>query len=278
MRTKVIENADRKVMISASRRTDMLACQPDRLAAALTGQLRSTRSLTPDRVHTLLISTKDYRNYLDHEPLKAVCRQCDQVCFNFTLTGFGGTELEPRVPSPELLLDRLPELVEAVGDGRRVSWCYDPILSWHGLSNVSATVFDEYARCFCNAGIQRVFCMFFYPYANSRITPDCLEDEQRREFAQAAKEICQRLGLELSFCHLPKLHMLKCVDLDWLCRLHPENDRTPIEHYRQIKREDATYCRDAIWDIGWYVPPCPHGCLYCYGSPASEKRAGRCVD
>lgn len=255
----------RKYVVSASRRTDMLASAPERLVQALEGGLPFSRHLSPERVHTLLISTKDFRNFLDRPEVSSVCGRCDQVCFNLTITGLGGSPLEPGVPSMSLLLPRLPELAEAVGDPRRITWCFDPILEWHGLGNKSVDLFQAIAAAFAAMGARRVMAMFYFPYRNSRISPDAIPAEEKARFAGEIDQVCASLGLDLSFCHVPGMHRLRCVDLGWLAELHPHQDASVIRHYQAVKRPTANYCRDAIWDLGWYKPPCQHGCLYCYG-------------
>ena len=252
-------------MVSASRRTDLLAFAPERLIQALEGRLPFSHQLRPERVHTLLISTKDFRNFLDLPDVKTVCSRCDQVCFNLTITGLGGSPLESGVPHMSLLLHRLSELAEAVGDPRRITWCFDPILEWNGLSNKSKELFESIAMKFAAIGARRVMAMFYFPYRNSHISPDEIPSEEKVRFAGEIDQICASLDLELSFCHIPGMHRLRCVDLRWFAELHPQKDASVIPHYKTVKRPTANYCRDAIWDLGWYKPSCQHGCLYCYG-------------
>lgn len=254
----------RKYVISASRRTDLVACQPDRLASILSGESKLGKRLRPEHVHTLLISTKDFRPLLDNPVLRQLASRCDQVCINLTITGFGGTELEPRVPTAESLLARLPELAHLVKDARRITWCYDPVFTWEGHTNIDETFFTSTASHFANLGCKRVMAMFYFPYRNAWIAPELPPMTERKNYARRVTDISRNLGMDLSFCHVPGFHTMKCVDLEWYCFLHPQQDKSVIDHYRRIKKTDANYCRDAVWDVGWYLPPCRHGCLYCY--------------
>lgn len=267
----------RKYVISASRRTDMVACQPDHLAALLRGESKQTKRLRPELIHTLLVSTKDYRPLLDNTSLRQLATKCDQVCLNLTVTGFGGTILEPQVPPAEVLLSRLRELANFVGDARRITWCFDPVFRWKQYSNISEEMFHSIASHFAEAGIKRVMAMFYHPYGNARINPEIPPMADRREFAERVDNMCVDMGLELSFCHVPGLHKMKCVDLQWYCTLHPAQDRSILEHYLNVKKCDASYCRDAIWDIGWYLPPCKHGCLYCYAVAERHSSTGETI-
>ncbi len=258
------DKARRKYVVSASRRTDMLACDPDRLLAALTGQLPTTRGLEPERVHTLLLSTKDFSPLLDHQGLSDVAKRCDQVCINLTITGFGGTELEPKVPNHSLLLNRLGELVEYVGDPRRILWCYAPILSYEGMSNFSIEMFESIATPISKKGITRAILTFYIPYGNSRIVPNKISSDKMFLFAQEVDAIATSLGMQMSICKMKNYHRLRCVDMKWYSELHPKRDDSIVAHYQKLKKP-AGHCRDAIWDIGWYTPRCSHACLYCYG-------------
>ena len=252
-------------MVSASRRTDMLAFQPNRLLAAITGELPFAKVLAPQKIHTLLISTKDFRNILDHRILKDTCSQCDQVCFNLTITGLGGTVIEPCVPDPSVLVERLSELVKFIGGPHRITWCFDPILIWDNVSNMDLKLFIRLANEFAAMGVKRVMAMFFYPYRNAKINPPDIPMTEKQDFAHQVNEICVDLDMKLSFCHVPGFHSHRCVDLSWFAALHPAQDNTPLSHYKKIKCADSSYCRDAIWDVGWYLPKCHHGCVYCYG-------------
>lgn len=255
--------------MSASRRTDLLACRPQQLVDAIEGRTAATRVLRPEKIHTLLISTKDYRNILDIPELGNACGRCGQVCFNLTVTGLGGTALEPHVPRPADLLARLEELCDYVGDPRRITWCFDPVVTWGGITNMSVPLFEELAGAFGAVRVERVMAMYYFPYGNSRIHPEIPEEAERVEFAQSVDGICRTHGLSLSFCHVPGLHRCKCVDVGWFSQLHPNRDDSVVDHYKN-DRPLGRNCHDAVWDIGWYLPACRHGCLYCYG-----KAAGR---
>jgi len=258
------DNVRRKYVVSASRRTDMLACDPDRLLAALNGNLPTTKCLNPERIHTLVISTKDFRPLLDHTELSKVVKRCDQVCINLTITGFAGTRLEPKVPSHKLLLNRVGELVDYVGDPRRILWCFSPILSWEGFSNFSLEMFESIATPIAKEGINNSILTFYIPYGNSRISPDLINQDKRLLFAQKVDAIAQSLGMQMSICKMKNYHRLRCVDMQWYAELHPEKDGSVVGYYQKMKKP-AGHCRDAIWDIGWYTPRCGHACLYCYG-------------
>jgi hypothetical protein len=242
----------------------MLVGQMDRLIAALEGRLPSMPTLSAEKIHTLLISTKDFRPLLDVPSLRKAAEKCDQVCVNLTITGLGGTLIEPRVPTMKVMLDRIRELVDFVGDPRRITWCYSPILSWNGISNMSVEMFSSIAEKMSLIGVSRIMAVFFQTYSHKRITPDNVDPEVKLRFAEEIDNIAGKLGFTVSVCKYGRLHRLKCVDMDYFVDVHPTKDGSIIGHYRSFPPPKG-HCRDVIWDIGWYKPVCGHGCLYCYG-------------
>lgn len=257
----------KRYMVSASRRNDCVANDPDQLARMLEGNSRITAPLKEGIVHTLLVSTKDPRNLLRHQALRKVVSKCEQICVNLTVTGFGGTTLEPMVPHWKELIQCLDELTEFLADPKRLVWCYDPILEWQGLSNVDIDLFSAIAEPFGKVGIERAFAMFYQPYKNSRLGIQSRPDNAH-EFAQKMLVVCRDLSIDLSVCHMPGLHRHKCVDASWYAALHHDDDTELATHYQKQKKPHASHCRDPIWDIGWYLPRCSHRCLYCYAAPA----------
>lgn len=253
-----------KYLVSASRRTDMVVSQTERLIAALEGRLPSMPYLSAEKIHTLLISTKDFRPLLDISSLRNAVSKCDQVCVNLTITGFGGSVLEPRVPKMEVLLDRIKELIDFVGNPLRVTWCYSPILTWNGLSNMSIDTFQRIADVMATNGISRMMAVFFQNYKHAKITPDILDPTTKKRFVEEIDSIAGILGMKNSVCKYGRYHRSKCVDMDYFISVHPNKDASIVDHYRSFPPPKG-HCRDVIWDIGWYKPPCNHGCLYCYG-------------
>lgn len=245
----------------------MLVGQRERLIAALEGRLPSTPTLRAEKVHTLLISTKDFRPLLDVPSLADAARKCDQVCVNLTITGFGGTQLEPRAPTARVLLERIEELVDFVGDPRRVTWCFSPILSWRHLTNMSIETFKAIAEKISGTGISRMMAVFFQPYDHAKITVDEVDQVAKMRFIEEMDTIADELGIRASVCKHGRFHRLKCVDVDYFVDVHPHKDSSIVDHYRSFPPPKG-HCRDVIWDIGWYKPACRCGCLYCYGISA----------
>ena len=112
-----------KKVISASRRIDMVGNAPDQFVEIL------NQKCPAESVHTLVIWTKNAENLFAYRPLFETVKKYDQIFFHYTVTGMGGTMLEPRVPLPEQGMSFLPKLVKLAGDPRRIRFRFDPIVN-----------------------------------------------------------------------------------------------------------------------------------------------------
>jgi len=104
---------NRKLILSASRRTELLGHYPDLFAARL-------EEIGPERVHSVVVWTKDPGNLLHHARLRAALAEVGQVFLHWTVTGLGGSFLEPSVPPPDTQLSLLDPVIAFLGDPRRI--------------------------------------------------------------------------------------------------------------------------------------------------------------
>ena len=109
-------------VISASRRVELVACYPGVLAGAL------RQKCPPDRTHSVVLWSKDPRNLLRPGPLRDTLATYRQLYLHFTVTGMGGSFLEPRVLPHAEALALLPELVRFLGTARRIRIRFAPIV------------------------------------------------------------------------------------------------------------------------------------------------------
>lgn len=257
-----------KIIISASRRTDLVAHYPDRLAGRL-----HERGL--DGIHTVVLWTKDPRNLLCHGPLREALSGVGQVFLHWTVTGLGGTFLEPNVPPAESQLGLLEGVVASLGDPRRLHWRYDPLIAarreHERVSNIDLDVFRSLAEPFARAGVPAVHTSFvsLYPKVVRRLAAAGIEleardaDEEQRFLGRLAEEAAAR-GMELLTCCQPGFPRQRCIDGELLVRLHPTGEACRTDRARG--QRDLCGCTASL-DIGHYLP-CPSRCLYCYARPA----------
>jgi hypothetical protein len=276
-----------KPVISISRRTDIPAAYSDWLANALErgevnflsphGRVR-TVSLRPDDVHSLVLWSKNYEAMLDNDRLNGLLSRYN-VYFHFTITGLGGSEIEPRAPSTDVAVSHLAELCRRWG-ANRVNWRFDPIVHWrNSIGEVASNLgqFEPLSQQIASLGIRT--CTFsFAQWYRKCITrasrrgfkyydPD---DEEKLRALEWMAGVAEKVGMELRSCASvtwTRVHGVTpahCVDGELLSRLHPS--REPAEIGKDKTQREECGCTPSI-DIGSYAQVCPGKCVYCYASP-----------
>lgn len=280
----------RKRVISASRRTDLVAYYADWLAACLR-ERRATffhhgrRSeisvdLNPERVHTLVLWSKNFKLLLENRHgLRELLADYAQVYFHFTITGLGGTFIERLAPPPEAALEQIPRLLEVAGRPERISIRFDPIVFWRegGVLKTNLDFFPVLAREMSRRGITTVRFSFaqWYRKAVARARKTGLDfyepgPEEKREAVNKLVGVAADYGLELWSCsqaeiaRLPGIKASACIDGAFLARLHPRGE--PASTFKDRTQRKDCLCTESI-DIGSYIQSCPAACVYCYANP-----------
>lgn len=277
-------------VVSASRRTDLAAFFPDELARCLregtahvlgpSGRAYDV-DLCPESVHTLVLWSKDFTNVLeDRARLRRLIGGYAQSYYHLTITGLGGTPLEPGAPAPGRAMAQLPGLVSLAGRPERVSVRFDPIVFWRegGTLRTNLPFFERLAPRVSEAGIRDVRVSFaqWYGKARMRAARRGVEfvdppEEEKRSGALELAATASKWGLTLHACAqdalaaLPGFRRSSCIDGARLSDLHPRQERAPVRKDRSQRLECG--CTESR-DIGSYAQACPHSCVYCYASPA----------
>jgi DNA repair photolyase len=265
---------DLKKVVSASRRTELLAHYPDRLVQRL-------REIGPGEIHTVVIWTKDPSHLLTRREVRAVLAEVGQVFVHWTITGLGGTFLEPNVPPPERQLALLDDVVDYLGDPRRCHWRWDPLISavraGERAGNVDLDLFRSLAGPIARAGVPAVHTSFATMYrkvirrlAAAGVEVDEQGAELRGSFLANLSAAATEVGLELLPCCESGRAMTRCIDGELLADLHPAGERCRTDRARGQRRRCG--CTASL-DIGHYLP-CPNRCLYCYAHPACGAAGG----
>ncbi len=279
-----------KTIISASRRTDLPAGHPGWLASALArgevsfraphGRLR-TIDLRPRSVHTIVLWSKDYSRLLSGESgLRTALRSYRQTYFFLTVTGLGGSIVEPAVPEPARTLKQIPPLVETAGDPRRVSLRFDPVVHWRegGAIRHNLDFFEDLAAEANRNGIEDIRISFaqWYGRAIRRARDRGFDfvdppEGEKAVLARRLAGISSARRLRLHSCAqdflagIPGLLPSACVDGRLLAALHPDGE--PARAAKDRTQRPACGCTESV-DIGSYAQSCPFGCVYCYANPA----------
>jgi hypothetical protein len=282
-------NRSLKTVISASRRTDLVASFPEWLA----GALRERRArvpgpsggvyevdLDPDKVHTVVLWSKDLRHLLANASgLRDLLARYDQLYLHLTITGLGGTAVEPGVLPYREALAQIAGLVDLAGDPRRVSVRFDPVLFWNenGERRSNLPLFAEVAEASGAHGVRDIRVSFAQWYGKARrraaarrfpyVDPP---DEEKRAHAAGLAAIAAAAGIVLHACSqpllagVPGIRPSSCIDGGLLEALHPR--REPASRRKDRGQRADCLCTESK-DIGSYAQACGHKCLYCYANP-----------
>ena len=276
-------------VICCSRRTDVAACYSDWLARALRtgevavrapfgGPLRHV-SLRPQDVHSIVLLSKNYESVLENrDGVRDLLEGYEQTVCQLTITGLGGSALEPAVPPWERVGAQLPALVALTGDARRVSLRYDPIVHWREGDCVRSNldVAPQILDLAASAGVRlvRVSIAALYHKTRGRGVPWVDPSfQERQEIAAYLQALAAERGLLLQACADPSLvaagiEPSSCIDGRLLSALHPR--RLPLPVGKDKGQRAACGCTPSV-DIGSYDMVCRHGCRYCYARPASDQ-------
>jgi hypothetical protein len=273
-------------VISASRRTDIPMHYVDWLVEGIrqgfvdvpqpyNGRVRRI-SLLPTDVHTMVLWSKDLRPLLSD---KAGIRQAlgcyDQVFCHLTITGLGGTALEPNIAPWSEVIAQLPELIRFAGDPRRVSVRYDPIVHWYDGQEIQSNLVlaEPILRRVSDTDICAVRISFATLYGKVRKRKGWrwhdLALEQRLEITRGLVDLARSLGLTIFACSQNELSLAgavpsRCIDGELLSMLHPL--QLPAATGKDPGQRPACGCTPSV-DIGSYLMSCPNGCRYCYANP-----------
>ncbi len=278
-----------KKVISASRRTDLVAFFPERLSEAFREEKALvygpsgrtyTVDLSPEAVHTVVLWSKNFTNLIENRNrLREALQRYEQLYLHFTITGLGGGFIERGVPAPSDALSQLDSLAEIAGSPLRISLRFDPVVYWKedGKLKTNLSYFEKLAPELASRGIKDVRFSFaqWYGKAVRRALKHGfhyvdLPLEEKQDAGRFLVQVAQEWKLRLFSCsqdfltEVQGIHASACIDGKLLRELHPRGQEVSIEK----DRSQRVQCRcTESTDIGSYTQSCPHSCLYCYANP-----------
>jgi len=259
-----------KIVLSASRRTDLVASYPGEL-------VRLLGEYPPDRVHSIVLWTKNARNLQRHRTLRDTLQGYEQIFIHFSITGMAGTILEPNIPGTEESLALLPELIELAGSPDRISVRFDPIVNLRIAEReyTNLSEFPAVAEGVSKSGVKRITTswMTYYKKVARRFAPHQIEPAEFdwQEQADFLLDHCRRRGVQLHACCVEGLPISRCIDGPALEALHPKGER--CSQAKASGQRPLCGCT-ASKDLGWYSLVCGGSCLYCYATPAERTSGG----
>lgn len=251
-----------KKVISMSRRTDMRW-----FAEELIPVLRN--KYPPEKVHPVVCWTK-FPGCIYNGPYAGVLEMYGQVYAQVTITGLGGSPLEPNVPGWRETLRDLAGLVDFLGNPDRVRVRVDPLVALRRggkiISNVA--VAHNIIEQAMDLGITTFTTSFMeeYPKVKRRLARHgyeiiTLPQSRRVDIVRHLSECVAKDGGRLYTCAVPGFAGSSCIDGPLLQRLHPEGE--PCSDKKAAGQRGLCNCTESV-DIGWYSMRCASGCLYCY--------------
>jgi hypothetical protein len=302
---------EEKIVISASRSKDPVRVSPGRLAAILDGRApvrfglgESLTALPVDRAGALVIWTKDPAHALNHARLHRALRSfLDRtggvIVLNLTVTGLGGTALEPGIPSPPEVRASIAGLIDhGLVDPELIILRYDPLIrvvspGGGALGNMSLADFDSVLEMFGTLGVRRIKTSLIdtrYAHVPTRLgragftvlTP---ADEEVMMLLAEMRSSCARFGARLDICCHPEevvtADTVGCIDGSLINRAlaragRPWRVTTRLHNDigRQRRTCRCTYSRDIGYSAGFQTCFKNDGaCLYCYSQRNTDGPA-----
>jgi len=254
------------LVISASRRTDLVDCYPEVLAARL-------REFPAGGVHSVVIWTKNPKNMIEKGPLREILESYRQIFVHLTITGMGGGEFEPMIPPWIEIVKMIEPLIEIAGGPQRVSWRFDPILQaeGHGKLYSNLDMFPRLAEAVAPFGIKSCRVSWVSPYKKVltrlarrgwRLVVSTREEKKTQ--GGELNRTARKYGMEIYFCSMEGFPVSSCIDGALLSQIHPDG----LECSKEKAKGQRLLCGCThSLDIGWYSLRCRNGCVYCYALP-----------
>lgn len=283
---------DEKIVISASRRTDIPAFYMewfmDRIRRGFfevenpfSGKTTSIAA-APQEVHSIVFFSKNYGPFLEKRYGHELIKMGFHFYFHFTINSEDRL-LEPNVPSLAARMNQLTNLAEQFGS-ELIAWRFDPVCFYEHEKGLHDNLgnFDLIAGTAENLGIKCCITSFMDDYKKiekrARRIPGfrfvfpgieqqtglLLEMERKLADALELQTCCEKELLQ----QLPaasKIRSSSCIPNDLLQRLFGGNISLAPDYGQ--RRNKGCGCK-ASKDIGSYqLQPCKHNCLYCYANP-----------
>ncbi|MFH1379546.1 MAG: DUF1848 family protein [bacterium] len=254
------------VVISASRRTDLVGCFPDACIERL-------QKYPLEQVHSLVLWTKNPLPLIHNKHLRNQISPYRQIVIHLTVTGMGGSIFEPHIPTSGQILKELPDIIQFAGSPERLVWRFDPIMHLkkgsQKYSNISFFPFlaEEFSKH--HISTIKISWLSLYKKVIRNINkigwePADISLETKKKQARKLECIAQKNNQKIEYCCIDGFPVSQCIDGALLNALHP--DKLVCSTKRARGQRALCGCTESI-DIGWYNQACPHGCIYCYANP-----------
>jgi hypothetical protein len=290
-------NPEPKIVISASRRTDIPAFYMSWFMNRIKSDFfevvnpynRQSRKIpaTPAHVHTIVFWSKDFGPFLKEHCGEKLQKAGYNLFFNFTINS-ESLRLEPHVPPLDIRLGQLKQLCDQFGS-RAINWRFDPICFFKSHNSIvqdNLSDLDRIVEKAAQLGIERCITSFmdFYPKIEKRLAAlpnfsfyDPPLKIKKRIILKLEKVLASvNINLKLC-CEKDVLNALPantsvtqgaCIPSELLVELFGGNLALKKDTGQRLQK--GCGCSVSV-DIGSYhLHPCYHNCLFCYANPTSK--------
>ncbi len=192
------------------------------------------------------------------------CFCFERAFLQVTITGLGGSSLEPNVPEPKEIISILGRLIDNGFNPAHIQWRLDPLIPGY---NDKPDLIKSLASQIGALCITRCTTSFvtWYGHVKERWPEGATTQrttEQQRNITSTVKKILEEYGITIYGCAQPALQGIvkpaKCIDAE----LYQALTGIDFDNTKDPSQRKACGCTRSI-DIGRYRS-CPHKCLYCY--------------
>lgn len=186
-------------------------------------------------------------------PHKLISPLPENTIVHCTITGYGGTFIEPGVASPEITLESYNRLVDQYG-GERIVLRIDPIIpSTKGIETAKAIFAKRRGRV-------RISFIDAYDHVRERFAEHGIEIPWKGVHAplETRKKYLEEFP-DVEICGEPDLVCTGCVSKKDLAvlGLYSKSDK-------KAKQRPYCNCLAIKKELFVYRKPCEHKCIYCY--------------
>lgn len=199
-----------------------------------------------------------------------------QLYIQLTITGLGGSFIEPNAPESGDSISVIPQVIDLVGRPERIRLRIDPIVKIEdkqgGITSNLHQIPEIVERC-SRLGIKTFSFSFLENKMHNKVNKQFDDlgltilsptQEERNKIVTWIHNIESDFGVKIFACAVPGIETSACIDGDYLERLH-DNSGLHTSHIQPFKR---SLCGCSVsTDIGGFPRrKCLTGCLYCYGN------------
>ena len=224
-----------------------------------------------DKVDGAIVVSKGYNSKFN----KALLEHKDKLIYHCTMTGLGGTAIEPKVPSVINMVGNIGLLIRSGFPARHMVLRMDPILPEDIFIKYSGYTYKEYLHR-VYSDILKYFCirrfryswLDIYPHVRDRFTGIADLPDGRTVSQEDKEKILTILstwsGISIEACgepDVPGQQQIGCVSYKDMQLLgYTVGDVVQQDH----PQRDVCLCCKNKTELLHNKQRCYHGCLYCY--------------